>query len=134
MIRFALSPPLPLHDDENGQGYFARLVYFHAGVSAGKFCRYSTVDRFDFRSGRAPFIEAVAALSGIELERIEANTLRQDGDVFHIRGQKLALPVVLRTFARFCPECLRADTEGFSGIAEGASRLRWADMGAVQPG
>jgi hypothetical protein len=126
MIRFALSPPLPLHDDENGQGYFARLGYFHAGVSAGKFCRYSTVDRFDFRSGRGPFIEAVAALSGVELERLEANTLRQDGDVFHLRGQKLALPVVRRTFARFCPECLRADTDGFSGIAEGARRLRWA--------
>lgn len=127
MIRFALSPPLPLHDDENGQGYFARLGYFHAGVNAGKFCRYSTVDRFDFRSGRAPFIDAVAALSGVDLERIEANTLRQDGaDVFHLRGQKLALPVVRRTFARFCPDCLRADIDGFSGIAEGASRLRWA--------
>jgi len=127
MIRFPLSPPLPLHEDENGQGYFARLGYFHAGVSAGKFCRYSTVDRFDFRSGRAPFIEAVTALSGVELERIEANTLRQEAvDVFHLRGERLALPVVRRTIARFCPLCLRADTDDTSGIAEGATRLRWA--------
>ncbi|WP_074819085.1 TniQ family protein [Pseudorhodobacter antarcticus] len=28
--------------------------------------------------------------------------------------------------ARFCPDCLRADADGFSGVAEGASRLRWA--------
>ena len=127
MIRYPLSPPLPFHDDENGQGYFARLGYFHAGVNVGKFCRYSTVDRFDFRWGRAAFSEAAAELSGVELERLDANTLRHEaGVVFYLRGHKLTLPVIRRTVVRFCPECLRADHDGISVLAAVSGRLRWA--------
>lgn len=122
-----LTPHLQFHDDEVGQGYFARLGYFHAGVSAGKFCRYSGLDRGDFRSGTMSFSELTAALSGTSVQSVFLNTLRQDADdTLHLRGERLGLPMVRRTFVGYCPCCLREDVEGNPTMGDGAMRLRWA--------
>lgn len=123
----ALSPHLAFHDDEVTQGYFARLGYFHAGVNVGKFCRYSKIDRRDFRSGSLDFSSFTAALTGVPSDHIGMNTLRQDGpETLRLRGERLGLDLVRRTFVRYCPLCLRLDAETHPGIGDGALRLRWA--------
>lgn len=122
-----LAPHLPLHDDELGQGYFARTGYFHAGVNAVKFCRYSGVDRFDLRHGTETFIKAMAAMTGSRAEEIATNTLRARSDnALELRGERLRLPVVRRTFVRFCPHCLHDDAAFHLGTGDAARRFRWA--------
>ena len=126
MTRNVLTPHLPFHDDEVSQGYFARNGYYHAGVSAGKFCRYSHIHRADFRSGSDAFCDAAALLTGVPQEKLQLNSLRLEADGSHcMRGESLAVEVLRRTFVKFCPQCLHDDLETHSGMVDGALRLRW---------
>lgn len=127
MTSEALTPHLPFHDDEVSQGYFARTGYFHAGVPVGTFCRYAELGRVDFRNGTETFAARMAALAGDRAEEIAHNTLRVlSDDVLQLRGERLGLPVVRRTFVRFCPQCLREDAEGHPEVGSGSQRFRWA--------
>ncbi|MBK0329433.1 TniQ family protein [Rhodobacteraceae bacterium F11138] len=126
MTAVVLTPHLPFHDDEVSQGYFARNGYYHAGVSAGKFCRYSRVNRADFRAGTDAFCVATASLTGVPDEQVQMNALRVEADgSLCLRGERLAVEVVRRTYVRFCPHCLSEDTAAHSGKGDGAMRLRW---------
>lgn len=126
MTGIVLTPHLPFHDDEVSQGYFARNGYHHAGVSAGKFCRYSRVNRADFRGGTDAFCAATASLNGVAQEKAHMNTLRRKVDAsLCLRGESLAVEIVRRTFVRFCPHCLHDDLETHSGLRDAALRSRW---------
>lgn len=122
----ALAPHLPFQDDEIGQGYFARTGYFHAGVPVGTFCRFLKVGRADFRDGTEAFTQRMAALSGGSADEIRFNTLKVvDVDQLQFRGERLAMPVVRRTYVRFCPHCLQEDMAGDHAAGLAAQRFRW---------
>ncbi len=122
-----LTPHLPFHDDELSQGYFTRNGYFHAGVPAGTFCGYARLDRADFRSGSAAFVDQMIELAGGNAHELAANTMAALPDeMFQLRGEQLGLPVVRRTLVRFCPQCCREDGEQHPEAGGGAMRFRWS--------
>lgn len=127
MRKVALTPHLPFHDDELSQGYFTRNGFFHAGVPASTFCKYMQLDRSDFRNGSSAFTDRMAELTDINEHAIMANTMvALPGDMFQLRGERLNLPVVRRSFVRFCPYCLRDDGEQHLRASGGAWRFRWS--------
>lgn len=122
-----LTPSLPFHDDELSQGHFARLAYLHAGVNAARFCRYAGLDRADFRHGTGRFIELMAAISDVPDRDLSMNAIcRLSSDALQLRGEMLGMPVVRRTTARFCQQCLREDEENDPQLGDGALRQRWS--------
>lgn len=123
----ALTPHLPFHDDEVSQGYFARTGYFHAGVPVGTFCRFLKLGRADFRDGTDAFTQRMAELSGGPADGIRFNTLNVvSGDQLHLRGERLGMPVVRRTYVRFCPQCLQDDMAAHPASGPATARFRWA--------
>ena len=126
MTSEALMPQLPFHASEVGQGYFVRSGYYHACVPVSSFIRYAQVDRVDFRNGTAAFVDRMAALAGLQAEDISFNTLSTiSDDLLLLRGEQLGLPVVRRTFVRFCPQCFREDGEGHTDAGSGVQRFQW---------
>lgn len=123
----ALTPHLPFHDDEVSQGYFARTGYFHAGVPVGTFCRFLKVGRVDFRDGTDAFTQRMAEMSGGPADGIRFNTLKVvSGDWLQLRGERLGMPVVRRTYVRFCPQCMQDDMATPLASGPAAARFRWA--------
>lgn len=127
MTSDSLMPHLSFHADEVSQGYFVRTGYYHAGVPVSTFNRYGGVDHVDFRNGTGAFVDRMAALAGLQPAEIAFNTLSViSNDMLQLRGELLGLPVVRRTFVRFCPQCFREDAEGQVDAGSGAQRFQWA--------
>ncbi|MEE4538928.1 MAG: hypothetical protein V2J51_10615, partial [Erythrobacter sp.] len=71
----ALTPQLPLHEDETPLSLASRLAAFHTGDDVGAFLRDFGIDPRELAAGKPAAIDRLAALAGADPASVARNAV-----------------------------------------------------------
>jgi TniQ len=119
---------VPFHSDETPTSYLSRLAA-NNGVRARRFCSDFQFCLQDVVDGNETTLRMLAALGGIEPDRILANAFMKSGPLqWTYRGEILHRTTLRRARIALCPACALADIEATPQLAPEAAaygRAAW---------
>ncbi|MCQ1572742.1 TniQ family protein [Neorhizobium galegae] len=125
MTRLAVAPDFTM--GESLTSYCSRLAAANNVTRSRSFVQHMGLRYGDISLGRPEAVELVADLSGTDLGRLRKGTATRVGNEFHINGEVITDTFFNRAEFRYCPHCLREDTDRGTGpiAARPYGRLAW---------
>ncbi|MCJ2030446.1 TniQ family protein [Methylobacterium sp. J-043] len=107
-----LYPFLDLRHGESLTSFTARLSILHSFNPVSSFLHYLGLNFSALVAGDPGAIGALAELTNVPADALQASAIRRDGDAFTFRGQTMLRPTMRRSRYFACPVCLADDIAG----------------------
>lgn len=125
---------IPLQPGEGALAYLSRLAARNGVPSARSFCTDWGLNYAHLVDGCPGELGRLAALSDVPVAELVAASIRKDGKVFHVRGERMVASSLRRNRFHVCPACLKTDIVGHDELRPHAAaygRLAWQVEGVV---
>ncbi|MCO6393253.1 hypothetical protein GTW25_19730 [Aliihoeflea aestuarii] len=116
------------HNDETTWSFISRVAFLNKR-SPGEFCRDIGAPLREIAAGDQIAIDRLALVTGSSASAIRARTfILEERNRYRFGDELVAVQGLDFRSLRFCPECIRSDADGGSGLVEGRPYRRSAWM------